>query len=215
MTVIVHGVPGGSLTATGRAKYGPDARRGAYFERRVGAALEQWLTGRPDELHLFHDLTNFNNVQDFSGSNLPPMSVGEMNIDHLVLSGATWLQVDAKGCAAGRLRFVDRRGVLERADGAQQPQPWMDKRQARIKQAALYRLTGVDGPRRAAWVLPDETTYEWETVQHAPFIWHGGMVLSLADVIAGDLDDLLPIGQPPAESAVVARVMSHLSTQTA
>lgn len=41
MSVTVHGIPGWSLTRTG--KYGADARRGAFHERRVAHALQQWL----------------------------------------------------------------------------------------------------------------------------------------------------------------------------
>ena len=64
---------------------------------------------------MFHDLGGFRNV---AGHGLRPVSLGSTNIDHVVLSGARWLLVDAKGTGAGTLTLDTLgRGVLIQADG--------------------------------------------------------------------------------------------------
>ncbi|MEV4247787.1 hypothetical protein AB0J63_30765 [Streptosporangium canum] len=95
MSVTVHGTPGWSLSDSGGAKYGSAARRGAFHERQVARALEQWLTARLDHFDLFHDLAGFHQVR---GAGLKPRSLGAADIDHGMLTGGTWLIVDAKGC---------------------------------------------------------------------------------------------------------------------
>jgi hypothetical protein len=96
-SVHVHGTPGQSLLKDGARKYGAaDASRGRFIERAVARALEHWLSRRPDcaRLHLFHDLRGFHAV---TGHGYGPISLGTANIDHVVLSGAQWLLIDAKG----------------------------------------------------------------------------------------------------------------------
>src|SRR5437016_14586854 len=119
----VHGEPGQRLLDSGARAYGAaDAARGSFIEQAVARALEHWLSGRPDRagLHLFHDLGGF---RDVAGHGSGPVSLGTANIDHVVLSGAQWLLVDAKGTGAGPLTTDGRgRGVLIRPDGTTHPQ---------------------------------------------------------------------------------------------
>ena len=62
--------------------------------------------------HLFHDLGGF---RDVAGHGYGPVSLGMTNIDHVILSGAQWLLVDAKGTGAGVLTTdATGKGVLIR-----------------------------------------------------------------------------------------------------
>lgn len=129
----VYGTPGCSLGAAGSEKYGPDARRGEFFERATARALEHWLGQRADAgaFRLFHDLGNFVNM---SGQGLRPISLGTANIDHLVLTGSAFALIDSKGTAAGTLTLDARgRGVLVRPDGATQAEPWLDSRKTQFR----------------------------------------------------------------------------------
>lgn len=133
MPVVVHGAAGMSLEAStwgGR----DGARRGAYFERVVGDALGQWLDSRIVVTHLFHDVSDLARV---AGSGMEPLPLGSMNIDHVVLTGSTWLLVDAKGVGEGVLRLVDGVGCLERKDGTYTAQPWMDDAKAYSRAGAV------------------------------------------------------------------------------
>ena len=114
MSVIVYGRPGASLEDGGAVRYGRDyARRGGFFERLAGGALEGWLADAPDHYHLLHDLTGFGTVAARPDLGLGPMDVGGANIDHVVLTGAGWLMVNAKGTGKGTLRLDERGcGVL-------------------------------------------------------------------------------------------------------
>ncbi len=71
----------------------------------MARALEHWLSRRPDRagLHLFHDLGGF---RDVAGHGFGPVSLGTANIDHVVLSGAQWLLIDAKGTGPGSSRLT-------------------------------------------------------------------------------------------------------------
>ncbi len=130
--VQVHGEPGQRLLEGGTRAYGAaGARRGSFIEQAVARALEHWLSRRRDRagLHLFHDLGGF---RDVAGHGLPPVSLGTVNIDHVILGGARWLLVDAKGTAAGILTTDSAgKGVLIQADGSRLPEPWLDNTKTR------------------------------------------------------------------------------------
>ncbi|MCP3801995.1 NERD domain-containing protein [Allokutzneria sp. A3M-2-11 16] len=117
MGAVVHGRAGLSLqeSAQWACSGTGNARRGAFFEQRVAQMLHFWLAGRPDEVHVFHDLIGLNNI---SGAGVEPISLGGSNIDHIVLTGSEWLMIDAKGCGAGSLQVHQGRGVLVRTTGA-------------------------------------------------------------------------------------------------
>ena len=132
-----------------------DSRRGEFFEGITGRALERWINQRPDagSFHLFHDLGDFNNI---SGHGYGPMSLGMVNIDHLILTGAACVMVDAKGTGAGTLGVnAQGLGVLRRPDGTERPEPWMEKVKTKAVLGALCRVVGFAG--HPVWVLPDAT----------------------------------------------------------
>jgi Nuclease-related domain len=192
----------------------PNARRGAFFEQRVAQVLHHWLTGRPDEVHVFHDLVG---LTDVTGAGLDPSNLGGSNIDHLVLAGREWLMIDAKGCGAGSLRVESGKGVLVGPDGNRAPQPWMDNRRAYSRAGVPYRLTDGKGGV-AIWVLPQATAYDDPSVLRARFLSckpdgsRGEMCLMHDTEIAdGALDELLPIPAAPADPRDVQRLHQHVS----
>ena len=208
MSVNVHGRYGGSLEETGAARYGRDALRGQFFEGVTGRALERWLAGRPDagSFHLFHDLGNFNNV---SGHGYGPMSLGRLNIDHLVLTGAACVMVDAKGTGAGVLAVNDQgRGVLRLPDGTERPEPWMDKAKTKAVMGVLCRVVGFAG--HPVWVLPDWTVPDPDSITTARVFRYGAYICNVSEVDAGGLDQFFPGLQPPADLAEVAALRCHL-----
>ncbi|WP_152990674.1 nuclease-related domain-containing protein [Sphaerimonospora mesophila] len=211
MSVTVHGSPGWSLTDSGGAKYGSDARRGAFHERQVARALEQWLTARADHFHLFHDLEGLNQVR---GAGMKPLSLGSANIDHVVLTGATWLIIDAKGCGAGTLGLdTDGKGMLVKADGTAVPQRWLDDRRAYSRGGIIYRLTG--GLRGGtAWIVPD-TTLLHPSIKHATCSTpgKGGPVLPMRAITDGYFDRYFPAPQPAADPAHIEALAAYLSTR--
>lgn len=169
MGAVVHGRAGHSvqqLDDDWQWAATPNARRGAFFEQRVAQVLHHWLTGRPDEIHVFHDLVG---LTDVVGAGLDPASLGGSNIDHLVLTGSEWLMIDAKGCGAGSLRVESGKGMLVRPDGSCVPRPWMDNRRAYARAGVPYRLTEGKGGV-AVWVLPQATAYDHPSVARARFL---------------------------------------------
>jgi hypothetical protein len=200
--VNVHGSPGQRLREDGGRKYGAaDASRGAFFERVVARALEHWLSRRPDcaGLHLFHDLGGFDAV---AGYGYGPVSLGTANIDHVVLSGAQWLLVNAKGIGGGILTTDSRnRGVLIRADGTSKPQRWLDSQAGRPAAGVLVRLTGLRG--WPVWVLPDATTIG-PGLGRTRALAAGGTITQISDVYRGSLDKVLPVPQSSANPSVIA-----------
>ncbi|GGT04484.1 hypothetical protein GCM10010156_72850 [Planobispora rosea] len=211
MSVTVHGSPGGSLSESGGAKYGADARRGAFHERRVAHALEQWLSTRADHFHLFHDLTGFHQVR---GAGLEPRSLGSTNLDHVVLTGATWLIIDAKGCGAGTLMLDPRgKGVLLKPDGTVAPQPWLDDRRAYSRAGIIYRLTGgLQGG--TAWIVPDTTVLDL-SIRHAicSASLKGGPVLPMRAITDGYFDQYFPAPQPTADPVHIEALSAYLSAR--
>ncbi|MGH3713377.1 MAG: nuclease-related domain-containing protein [Micromonosporaceae bacterium] len=205
MPVVEHGTAGTTI-GTAADRYGAAARRGGFFERQVGAALRDWLSRRPDQLHLFHDLQRLRQVR---GAGADSLDLGEANIDHVVLSGEGWLMIDAKGCGAGVLGVDEAgRGVLVRADGSAQPQPWMDHARFYSLAGALFRLTS--GKRgHPVWVVPDDTRYD-QSIGNAAFLRRGGTIANIGEIRAGALDPRLPAPQAVAEPGDVARLLSHL-----
>lgn len=206
MGVTVHGEPGASISEAG-GKYKADARRGAFGEQVVARAAEHWLAGRADETHLFHDLTGLEKV---TGGGMKALGMGAGNIDHVVLGGERWLLFDAKFCAAGTLTVDDRgRGVLVKADGTVRSQRWLDDRRSYSRAGLVYRLTGgVKG--LLVWILPGATIID-PAVAAAACFREGGVVLSVGELAAGDLDDSFPLPQSPADPRIVERLCSHLS----
>lgn len=144
MSAVVHGRAGQSLQEPDEWTWSgtSSARRGAFFEQRVAQMLHVWLAGRPAEVHVFHDLVGLNNV---TGAGCEPISLGGSNIDHLVLTGSTWLMIDAKGCGAGSLQVRQGKGVLVREDGSSTPTA-MDGR----PQGVLTRWSAVS-PDMQGW----------------------------------------------------------------
>jgi hypothetical protein len=209
-SVRVHGIPGRRLVETGARRFGAaDARRGAFIERAVARGLEHWLSRRPDcaGLHLFHDLSGF---RDDTSQGLGPVSLGRANIDHVVLSGARWLLIDAKGLGAGTLTTdPDGRGVLVRPDGISVPQRWMDSTRPRSAAGVLFRLTGLRG--WPVWILPDVTTLDLAGLAKARAFRSGGTVSQIGDVYSGSLDEVFPVPQPPADTAAVAALARYVA----
>jgi hypothetical protein len=208
-SVHVHGVPGQRLLEDGARAYGAaDASRGSFIEQAVARALEHWLSRRPDRagLHLFHDLGGF---RDVAGHGFGPVSLGTANIDHVVLSGAQWLLIDAKGTGAGTLTTDDRgRGILIRPDGTVRPQRWLDSRRERSAAGVLVRLTGLRG--WPVWVLPDATIFGPGMTKARAF-QGGGTVTQISDVYGGSLDEVLAVPQPPADSSAVEALSRFLA----
>jgi len=205
----VHGSPGRSLRGDGGRMYGADARRGAFIEEATARALEHWLSGRPDcaGLHLFHDLGGF---RDITGCGLPPLSLGTANIDHVILSGARWLLVDAKGTAPGTLTTDSAgRGVLIEADGSRRPEPWLDNTKMRSAAGVLVRLTGLRG--WPVWVVPTATEHDPGVLKARAFR-PGGAICTISDVYDGALDQVLAIPQPAADPAAVAALARYVAS---
>lgn len=183
---VTYGQPGQTL---GRApiKGGiARSRRGAFFERRVAAAIDHWLRHRVDTIPVFHDLTNFTNVK---GANLDAIDLGRSNIDHLLLTGRGWVMLDAKGCGAGTLGVDGQgKGILTDTTGNVRPQPWMDDQHSYSRAGIAYRLTG--GKRGAAvWVVPEETHCD-ESIAKARFAERGATILNIKELAEGALDVL-------------------------
>lgn len=209
MAAVVHGMPGYSLSQDG----GPDAssaRRGAYFERRVAAAIERWLQTRRDVVHVFHDLTGFENVR---GAGLEPLGLGRSNIDHVLLTRHHWIMIDAKGCGAGFLGTDDEgKGVLTDSNGQVRAQPWMDDVHSYSRAGILFRLT-----RRKTglpvWVLPEETKFTHESIDGARFLSRGGCVMNIEDLASGALNELPELSEQATEAdpVDVERMSRYLS----
>ncbi|MFC4016030.1 nuclease-related domain-containing protein [Nonomuraea purpurea] len=209
MSVTVHGTPGWSLIDSGAAKYGADARRGAFHEQQVAKALEQWLATRPDHFHLFHDLEGFHQVR---GGGLDPLSLGTSNIDHLVLTGDTWLIIDAKGCGAGTLGLNPQgKGVLVKTDGTVVPQKWLDDGRAYSRGGVIYRLTDAT-QGQTAWIVPDSTLLH-PSVQQATCRKRGGDVLPMRAIIDGYFDQHFSPPQAPADAGHINKLSAYLSTR--
>lgn len=206
MPVVVHGAAGMSLEAStwgGR----DGARRGAYFERVVGAALEQWLDSRPAVTHLFHDVSDLARVP---GTGMKPLHLGSMNIDHVVLAGSTWLLVDAKGVGEGVLRLVDGVGGLERKDGTHKAQPWMDDVKAYSRAGALFRMTNRKEGTLVT-VIPDHTDCD-PSIISARFLDRGGSVVTPSQIMNGDLEQLLTGHTGAVDPLDVARIAARCSS---
>lgn len=204
--VHVHGTPGLSLREDGSDRYGPVAIRAVFIEQVTARALERWLASRPDSsgLHLFHDLGGF---RDVAGHGLGPLSLGTANIDHVILSGARWLLIDAKATAAGTLTIDDRGcGVLIGADGTSRPEPWLDNTKMRSAAGVLVRLTGLRG--WPVWVVPDATKHDQRVLKARAF-GPGGAICTISDVSGGALDEVLAVPQPPADPAVAAALARY------
>ena len=203
----VHGTPARSLREGGPRKYGAaTARRGGFIEEATARALEHWLAGRPDcaGLHLFHDLGGF---RDVAGCGLPPLSLGTANIDHVILSGARWVLVDAKGTAAGTHRQC-RQGRAYPAGRLHAPEPWLDNGKTRSAAGGLVRLTGLRG--WPVWVVPDGTKNDPGVFKSRAFR-DGGSICTIGDVYDGSLDQLLAAPQPPADPAAVAALVRYIT----
>lgn len=205
MAVVVHGVPGRSVSDA-RVGDRDSARRGAWFEKQVGAALERWLEARPETFHLFHDLCGFDRVV---GAGLKPLSLGDSNIDHLVLTGNGWVMVDAKGCAAGVLRVSDGHGQVLKDDGTEVPQLWLDDAKSYARAGVPYRLT--DGKAGVnVFVVPDSVKWDPDLVDEARAFSRSGAIVDVSGVRGGDLSLLFPPGQSPADDADVERLRKYL-----
>ena len=206
----VFGTPGRSLEADGKRKYGTDARRGQFIERAVARALETWLAGRQDAaaFALCHDLGGFNGV---SGHGYGSMKAGDLNIDHLVITGDHFAIIDAKGTGPGVLTVDARgRGILVRADGTVKPQPWLDKRRVYAAMGVVYRLTGLQG--LAVWAVPTATVVDEAAIVRARcFQRQGGIITTIGEIYDGALDEDFPAPQPPASAAVVRALVPYLS----
>lgn len=215
MGAVVHGRAGQSLQEPDEWAWSgtTNARRGAFFEQRVAQVLHQWLAGRRDEVHVFHDLVGLNNIVSVNPrSKLKPISLGGSNIDHLVLAEDDWLMIDAKGCGAGSLQVHQGKGVLVREDGSRKPQPWMDDHNALSRAGVPARLTDKGGI--AVWVVPEATSYEHPSFRTARFLDHKKArlcVLIDAEVAAGELDDWLPVPATPADPRDVERLHRYVS----
>jgi hypothetical protein len=190
MTVTQYGVPGGSLTTTAHS-YGSAARAGAFFERRVAAALTSWLNSRPELTYLFHDLGRLRTTSR-SGRKL---DLGNANIDHVLLTGVCSAMFDAKGIAPGKLVIDGGRGYLITSTGQRRPQPWLDDRRALARAGALHDLTGLIGIM--IWVLPELVDFSELCAESTPrCLSYGGVFISIDDVASGRLEGTLPCRQP-------------------
>jgi hypothetical protein len=207
MSVVVHGDPGQTLAEAGAAHYGRDAaRRGLWFEGVTARALERWLAARPVTVHLFHDLTGFQRVE---GHGYQPLSLGTANIDHVILTGAGWVLVNAKGCAAGVLGTdVRGRGILTQPDGTVTRQPWLDDRRSYSHAGALVRLTGLKG--WMVWLVPDKTSLTDPSLTRARCFRSGGTILTVGELLDGglmespEIVELLSLHRRAAPSAIAA-----------
>lgn len=205
-----HGTPGGTLLAECRDSSYPsrDRARGAFIEKATARALETWHHSRPDGdgIHIFHDLHGFGSV---SGHGYGPLDVGNMNIDHLVLTGAMWLYIDSKGTGAGILAANRHgKGVLVKPDGSVVPQLWMDTLHSYSAAGVLVRLTGLTG--QPVWVIPSHTRVHKSVFQARCFSKGHGGICTLDDVYEGELTvHVLPVPQPPAEPEIVKILLRY------
>jgi hypothetical protein len=200
MTLTQYGTPGGSLSTDGHA-YGSAARVGAFFERRVAAALEHWLDRRPEPTYVFHDLSRLRS-QSSTGRKL---DLGNTNIDHVLLTGSCWVMFDAKGVAPGRLVVEQGKGYLITASGEKRAQEWLDDQQAHSRAGFLHDMTGLKGV--PIWVLPDGVDYSALGESTPRCIVGHGVFSSIGDVMAGDLEGLPELQLPltaPDPSAIEA-----------
>ncbi len=157
--------------------------------------------------HLFHDLVHLDRL---TGAGLPPLSLGSTNIDHLVLTGAGWLLIDAKGCGAGVLGTDDEgRGQLIAPNGERVAQPWMDTSRSYSQAGAAYRLT--DGRKgQLVWVVPAETVIDETSAARARIFEKSGTLCDLGEVVSGALTTMLP--EPaPVDPQVLERLNGHLA----
>ncbi len=178
----------------------------------MARALEHWLSRRPDcgGLQLFHDLGGF---RDVAGHGYGPVSLGRTNIDHVVLSGARWLLIDAKETAAGTLTTgAAGKGVLIQADGTERPEPWLDNTKMNSAAGILVRLTGLQG--WPLWVVPDATKYDRGVLKARAFR-HGGSICTISEVYGGSLDEVLAVPQRPAGPEAVAALARYLTAPPA
>ncbi|PDP86051.1 hypothetical protein CQJ94_20165 [Glycomyces fuscus] len=182
-------------------EHGAVARHGAFFGRRVGQVLQEWLHGLPGVYHLFHDLAHLARGSE----------AGEgAGVDHLVLTGAGWLLVGAQECGAGILGTDARgRGRLTTPGGETVAQPWMDTTRLRAQAEAARRLThGKEG--ELVWVVPHQTGLDALSVVRARLFEHGGTMCGLGRVVAGSLAPVLPAPEP-VDSWDVERLAGHLA----
>ena len=215
MSVIVYGRPGASLEAGCGRRFGRDyARRGAFFERMTGGVLEGWLADARGHYHLLHDLTGLGFADARPDVGLDRMDVGRANFDHVVLGGAGWLLVNAKGIGKGTLCLDEQgRGVLVREDGEVRRQPWLDKATANAYAGMLRRLTGAQGS--LAWVVPDWTVIDQESLAAARCLQLGpevAAVVTSAECRAGALERLAVIalsGQAPPVPAEAIETLAR------
>jgi hypothetical protein len=190
MVLTQYGTPGGSLSAPGHA-YGSAARVGAFFERRVAAALADWLGRRSEPTWLFHDLSGLRS-KSRSGRKL---DLGSTNIDHVLLTGTCWVMFDAKGLAPGRLVVEQNMGFLVMPSGEKRPQPWMDDTRAYARAGVLHDLTGLPGV--PIWVVPEHVHVPADLHKTPPRILaRGGVFCTIDEIATGGLETL-PDLRPP------------------
>ena len=147
----------------------------------TATALEDVLAAAPGGFHLFHDLGGFRNV---AGHGYGPISPG-INIDHLVLTGAGYAIVNAKGCGAGMLAVAPGNiGILVKPDGAERRQPWLDSRVDYAAAGVVIRLTGLLGI--VAFVVPRETTIH-PSIGNARALTGGCLIMNTGDLRDGEL----------------------------
>ena len=122
--------------------------------------------------------------------------------------------LDATGVGAGKLTIDDEgKGILIDPSGAIRPQPWMDSAKAYSSAGVLYRLTG-GCAGVMGWVIPDETSFD-ENALEARFAQRGAVLLNLADVEAGFLDQLMVVSPPaaPADPKNIARLRRYVASE--
>lgn len=74
------------------------------------------------------------------------MTIGDANIDHLILSGSGFVAVNAKSSTAGTLTTDERScGVLVHEDGSTRPAPWLNSRRDYSALGIVVRLTCLPG----------------------------------------------------------------------
>lgn len=182
---------------------------GAWFERQVAAALDRWLSRRPETVHVFHDLTRLDTVNGTSGRRL---NLGTSNVDHLVLTGAGWIMIDAKRIGRGRLVVERGRGMLITPEGHRRPQPWMDDGRANSRAGCMFDLAKNMGGEMV-WVVPDEVDYSALAHQPPRCVRKRGYILTLAELAAGELEAIRELRPPyrAADPVHVARLKEHIN----
>lgn len=186
MAAVTHGRAGYSLEQDG-GNNASSSRRGAFFERRVAGAINHWLQTRKDTIHVFHDLVGLTNVR---GAGLKPVSLGNSNIDHVLLTRHHWIMIDAKGCGAGSLGMDSAgKGILTDTAGQVRSQPWMDDVQAYSRAGILFRLTG-GKTGQPVWAIPEDTKFDPHHITESRFLSRGGCILNIDDLAAGALNQL-------------------------